>query len=917
MHHCKKYLCLVYALTLSFGGIASFDRALALETRLSTSGEIVVIDISSESLADALVELAKQTQLQILFGRDVTKNNFRLSNPIVGAMRAEDALTILLQGLPLEFVFISKDVVVIRAYKASKIQVDKPVTEEVETENIEEVFVSRKRIISQPDLNQIVVTAAATPKSQIQTAGSVSVATDYMLNNAASRSTAEILRMIPGVGSQGSSGSGFANATIRGLPFHNNTGSRFLLIQEDGLPNFQFGDIEQVYQDIYARRDASLARVEVVKHGAAATFASNSPGGLINFISKTGEEPEASLALTSGISWDSFRLDLGVGRPLNEHWRFFLSGFYRAGDGVRSAGYEANKGAQLKFNLTHTLDSGEIRFFYKYLDDKTIAYLPMPQLSDGRSIEGFDALFGSQHSIYLQRNSGVDAHGNRYTSDLRDGLHAKMQSTGFYLDYLFADIWRLENNFRSHRVEGGVRALLTSYLGEGGDVADTFFATNETRLFYATGQQRGESIDRQLPAHLVHLLDADIDDLGSVVNDLRLHVVLGDWAIMYGYYKANQEVDTEWLWSSYLMEIAGSNANLIDVQDAQGQELTLHGLAAYGTPFWSNCCQRLYDQQFDINALYSALTYEKKRFNVEASIRYDFGRASGGYAGVSDVRAFDVNNDQIITGPERFVPIVDARSLQAIDYDWSDYSYSLGANWSVSKHAAIFARLSSGIRVGADRELFAGGLQPGGSIDSEVLIDRINHYEFGFRKQAESSAFSITAFSSQTKIADNAPAFDAVLSRTFVSNGIEFEGFAEKGGFSLQGGLSLTDTEVQADDLNSENIGEPLLGQPRWTWKLIPSLSTDRFDAGLFIIGQTESPGDQANTFQLPGYTTTSLFANWYTRSEFSLSLNVTNLMNTRAVTEVLARNEVNGEQWWAARSYPGRASSLTLRWKL
>ena len=42
--------------------------------------------------------------------------------------------------------------------------------------------------------------------------------------------------------------------------------------------------------DSFIRPDLTLEQVETIRGGSASTFASNSPGGVINFQSRTGKE---------------------------------------------------------------------------------------------------------------------------------------------------------------------------------------------------------------------------------------------------------------------------------------------------------------------------------------------------------------------------------------------------------------------------------------------------------------------------------------------------------------------------------------------------------------------------------------------------------------------------------------------------
>ena len=138
--------------------------------------------------------------------------------------------------------------------------------------------------------------------------------------------------------SESTGGEGNANIAVRGLPVAAG-GAKFLQLQEDGLPVMEFGDIAFGNADIFLRYDGSVDRIQAVRGGSASTFASNSPGGVINFISNTGEVQGGSVGLTTGLDYASNRVDFRYGMPFGNGWRFHVGGFWRAGDGVRDAGY--------------------------------------------------------------------------------------------------------------------------------------------------------------------------------------------------------------------------------------------------------------------------------------------------------------------------------------------------------------------------------------------------------------------------------------------------------------------------------------------------------------------------------------------------------------------------------------------------
>ena len=92
----------------------------------------------------------------------------------------------------------------------------------------------------QMGLKEMVVTGVTNPKSKLESSVSISTLRAENINQSAPRTTAEIFRAIPGIRSEASAGDGNTNITVRGVPISSG-GSKYLQLQEDGLPVLQFG----------------------------------------------------------------------------------------------------------------------------------------------------------------------------------------------------------------------------------------------------------------------------------------------------------------------------------------------------------------------------------------------------------------------------------------------------------------------------------------------------------------------------------------------------------------------------------------------------------------------------------------------------------------------------------------------------
>ena len=269
----------------------------------------------------------------------------------------------------------------------------------------------------------IIVTGTARPERRLTTSISVSALDATQIAQAAPLGSADLVRNVPGLRSEASGGEGNANIAVRGLPVASG-GAKFVQFQEDGLPVLDFGDIAFATADAFVRPDNNVQRVEVVRGGSASTFTSNAPGAIINFISKTGKTAGGNVAVTRGLDFDRTRIDADYGAPIGEDWSFHVGGFYRIGDGVKKIGYNAEKGGQIKANITRNFANGFVRLNGKFLDDRAPAYIPVPIRVSGTNsdpkfsaLPGFDPKNDPLQSPYFRSDLAVGLDGKRIRTD--------------------------------------------------------------------------------------------------------------------------------------------------------------------------------------------------------------------------------------------------------------------------------------------------------------------------------------------------------------------------------------------------------------------------------------------------------------------------------------------------------------------
>ncbi len=319
-----------------------------------------------------------------------------------------------------------------------------------------------------PDLLQMeeaVATASFTPFAKLESSVAISTLSPQDIDTESPQSTADLLKAVPGFYVESSGGEGENNLFARGLPADGSY--RYVSLQEDGTQIYQASELDFASADNFVRIDATLERIEAVRGGSASTFASNSAGGIVNFVSKTGGPEWGGQVRVSGQAHGQIRGDVNVGGPLSESWRANIGGFYREGPGLRDPGFTGNQGGQVKGSLTWQTDAGYVRVFGKYLNDRTIFYLPVPYQnpSNPSSIEGFDLSTGTlttddaaTPSVPSPSAQGLN---DRVTRDLTDGIHPVVTTGGAELLFDLGGGWSLKNTTRLTDIDHTFSAVLS------------------------------------------------------------------------------------------------------------------------------------------------------------------------------------------------------------------------------------------------------------------------------------------------------------------------------------------------------------------------------------------------------------------------------------------------------------------------
>lgn len=803
------------------------------------------------------------------------------------------------------------------------------------TDAATDAAVAQAAAANAPAAQEVFSTGVAKGRDRLDSATSTSALREKDIEALGARSLGDLLRNLPGIRTESSTGDGSSAYTVRGLPLASG-GSKYMQLQEDGLPVLEFGDFFNGASDIYIRADMNLAAVESIRGGSSSTFASNSPAGVINLISKTGEVAGGAIQATSGLDYDMKRVDFSYGGPINDSWRFHIGGFYRWGEGPRDVGFDAFKGGQLKFNVTKQFANGYVRLSGKYLDDRSPHYLPGPVRITGTnddpkysSFNGYDLRRDSMIAGYLPSFPVLDDNNNPTTLSVRQGMSALVKSIGLEAQF---DVkgWTITQRGRYADISGGTTRNLVANIYSGGALPASLGGGTGT-FTYATGPRAGQVLTNLGALNGNGLIVAtslnriQSPSLNNFINDLRatraFEVGDGELTVTGGLYKSIQDYTSDWLYSNHIQDVADDGQSaLIDFRNAAGVLQTQGGFVGFNRSGSTAFFRRSYDVRYNITAPYGSLNYRIGKVAIGGSLRLDTGKVNGKLYGEDlgggrvGIRPTDFNRDGVISVAESKTAFTPFDRPAPVDYDYDYVSYSVGVNYRVAEPFAVFARYSRGARAGADKLLFSNKVSTvdGSLVNKADGYDIVKQLEGGFKYRANGITVNVTGFHADTEDT-NVQAGAITTDRTYKAYGVEAEGTYRNGPFSLRAGATYTHAELVNDKLNASVAGKTPRRQPKLIYQATPQFDIDQFTIGANIMGTTSSWVQDNNLMKMPGYTLVGAMVQYRPTEQLQLMLNVDNLFDKFALIEVTTPS-VPANGIGIGRAANGRTVSLSAR---
>src|ERR1700730_18618037 len=449
-------------------------------------------------------------------------------------------------------------------------------------------------------LDEIVVTGSAQSKGLKKLDASFSITTASLeeIRDVNPSSSADLLKIVPGIWAESSAGAAGANIELACFPGGGD--APYITYQLNGSPIYPASTLSFMDNSSQFRLDESIERAEMLQGGPGVVLSNGQMGLTAKFILRQGTAtPHGDIGITWGDE-GMYRVDGFYGGPLAPDWFMSVGGFYRYSSGIRDSQFPADDGGQLTATLTHTLDNGTIMFFARELNDKNlfITDIPVTVTGTGNSqsvsaFPGFNPNTGTFAGSGLRGISVQETpNGPPVTADLADGRGANLHMFGSDLDVdindgvslsnklMYSagemDCYSLSNNFARQTLSSFISSEIATVNANPAITGPYGLATSGTaRLVSPTGVPGSGALvnpNSSIASMGFWIVQKQIQ---SFTDDLRFtfDVVEGNKLTVGGYLAAYKSDDHWWLGNNELIT-ATPNAQLINLTLNNGVNVT-------------------------------------------------------------------------------------------------------------------------------------------------------------------------------------------------------------------------------------------------------------------------------------------------------------------------------------------------------
>ncbi|KAF1709554.1 TonB-dependent receptor [Pseudoxanthomonas sacheonensis] len=595
-------------------------------------------------------------------------------------------------------------------------------------------------------LDTVVVTgSAAGGVKKIEASYNIVTANAEQIKQANPKSTADLLKISPGMWPESTGGQTGANIEIAGFPGGGDAPYFSTLLMGSpvyGMPTLSFFETTTLM-----RLDDTIESVEILQGGPSVVFADGQMGATANFFLKTGtEEPTGSVGVTYGDE-GLYRLDGFSGFKIAEGWYGSVGGFWRTSDGVRSPGFKADEGGQLTATLAHDFDKGSMVLYARYLNDKNQFITPIPLIQTGSDsfseYPGFDPLTDTYYSRAIQHVRLPTYPGGPKDADLADGRGADMFFVGGNFDFSFDNGWSISDKFLFNEGDVDTNALfsgnnpatLNDMLYTAGTPGGFNLPAGSATATYVGGGAvpLDQSVIQQGWWH-IH------KHLKSFNNDFRLSKELFEGnTLTIGFYINHYTMNDKWSLGNQMLMTNTPNATPITVSYTDGgqtyQRTDSQGFADFGgfhiAQHGSATNMALYlSDSWRVGKWLLDLSGRLENQDATNNVcnRSPVNPGAGGLDG--DPNTLYDNNVEMCNG-----------TYARTDYKKSHPAFTAGANYSFNDHMSMYGRVNTG---GHFLD-FDNGIR-GSTTGNTPPIQKIRNYEIGFKYQSDLLYADISAY---------------------------------------------------------------------------------------------------------------------------------------------------------------------------
>jgi outer membrane receptor protein involved in Fe transport len=805
-------------------------------------------------------------------------------------------------------------------------------------------------------LEEVVVTASATGVRKLDASYNIVTANAEQIKMANPLSTADILKLSPGIWPESSGGQTGANIEIAGFPGGGDAPLFTNMIEGSpmyGMPSLSFMDSSSLF-----RLDDTVQRVEIVQGGPGAIFGPGQPGAVANFILKRGTDtPSGSLGITYGTE-HLYRVDGFIGGPIGLGWNGSAGGFYRASDGVRDPQFKADEGGQFTVTVSHDLDGGSIMFWARTLQDNNQFIVPVPVVetnSNGTFSQypGFNALTSAYGSKALQNVQLPSAAGGFEGADLANGRGGNMYYFGSKFDKKI-DTWTFTNNFLFDNGDLNTNALFSgpnprplSYFLYGCGVAQPAgFCTGATANDSNNLGPNGQGLPVATNVNARYVTGGAVDPNQSVISQgwwyIQKHltnltdefrvskeIFEGNTATA-GVYFANYTDNDNWSLGNNMIMSNTPNATPILLSYVNGTGQTVNLTSPNGIYNMNGNFNIVEYGQAQNIAFYLADSWKWNGFIFDAGARVeniDVHQRTCNTSGVQLGTANDLYDNN--------VPSCNG-TWDNEHYDKTRPSFTTGVNYEIFSNMSVYARFNTGVHF----DDFDNGIR--GAKGNFAPLQTNKNIEFGFKFQNSFVYADISAYHRQflglqyQQTSQNGAPLSGISTYGSDSKGIDFistltpfhnlnitiSGDYMDGHYSHFNGCAPY-TDINGNPQCAQVDGAPLQRQPKLQVRVTPAYTLDMNFGSITGFVTYEHVGQRyeditglsplGSYYMLNGGIVANVSQNWEFRVQG------TNLTNQIALTEGNARFAGNAAGIGGvllARPYQGREVNFGAKYK-